>query len=275
MKYTVQSSKYTLKNFIYLLPFAILPAWFLSLSTDQEAIFCALEAIVHGRINDFHFVHIFRAISILNFYDWYSVVFGIAGVIMMIVCGAMLMAFLDKHMRIGKRTFTGIFSKLNDNLVSTAGYVMLLLAIYELWSLLTSAFVYVFSLIPVVWLAYVFAIMVYLSMHVVLIYFIGKIYLWLPCMQITGFKAKEALYYSNNLNTPVKRRIVAGQLLFLFIAYSSIFLCAWFAVSFVWFTVLTTILYYFLIMLYCVRMQIVYFDRDNIDRADLLGYYRR
>lgn len=273
MKYTVQSSKYTLKNFIYLLPFAILPAWFLSLSTDQEAIFCALEAIVHGRINDFHFVHIFRAISILNFYDWYSVVFGIAGVIMMIVCGAMLMAFLDKHMRIGKRTFTGIFSKLNDNLVSTAGYVMLILAIYELWSLLTSAFVYVFSLIPVVWLAYVFAIMVYLSMHVVLIYFIGKIYLWLPCMQITGFKAFEALCYSQYLVSSMRWKLLVTQLAILLFAQGLICLCA--LSPYTWlFTLLTTVFYILIIMIYCVRMMVAYFDREQIERADLRKYYQ-
>ncbi len=272
MKYTAQSCKYSLKNFIYLISFAIIPAWFLSLSTDQESIKCALESIFHGNINDFHFVHIFRAISILNFADWYSVVFGIAGVVMMIICGAMMMAFLDKHMRIGKRTFTGIFSKLNDNLVSTAGFVLLLLAIYELWTLLVSALVYLASLIPVVWLAYIFAAIFYLSMQVVLIYFVGKIYLWLPCMQITGFKAFEALRYSQYLVSSLRWKLLVSQLGILFFAQALICLCA--LSPYTWlFTLLTTVFYILIIMIFCVRMMVVYFDKDQIERADLRKYY--
>lgn len=272
MKYTAQSSKYALKNFIYLIPFAIIPAWFLSLSTDQAAVKCALEAIFSGTINDFHFHHIFRAISILNFSDAYSIIFGIAAVIMIIICGALLMAFLDKHMRIGKRTLTGIFSKLNDNLVSTAGFVFLLLAIYELWTLLVSALVYVMAIIPVVWIAYILSLAVYLSMHVVLIWFIGKIYLWLPCMQITGFKAFEALRYSQYLVSSLRWKLLVSQLAILFFAEALICLCA--LSPYTWlFTLLTTVFYLVIIIIFCVRMMVVYFDKDNIERADLRKYY--
>ena len=272
MRYTVQSSKYTFKNFIYLLPFAIIPAWFLSLSTDQDAIKCAMESIFYGNINDFHYEHIFRAISMLNFASWYSVVFGIAAIIMLIICGAMMMAFMDKHMRIGKRSFTGIFSKLNDNFVSTAGFVLLILAIYELWTLLISALVYLMALIPVVWLAYIFATFFYLGMHVALIFLIGKIYLWLPCMQITGFQAFEALRYSQYLVSTMRWKLLVSQLSILLFAEALVCLCA--LSPYTWlFTLLTTVAYVFIIMIFCVRMMVVYFDKDNIERADLRKYY--
>ncbi|MBQ7924525.1 MAG: hypothetical protein IJ329_04385 [Clostridia bacterium] len=272
MKYTIQSSKYALKNFIYLFPLAIIPAYFLSLSTDQEAIYCALESIFTGNINDFHFSHIFRAISIINFASWYSVVFGIAGVVMMIVCGALMMALLDKHMRIGKRTFTGVFAKLNDNLVSTTGFVLLILAIYELWALLTSGLVYVYSLIPLNGLAYTLASVSYLVMHVVLIYVIGKIYLWLPCMQITGFKAFEALRYSQYLVSAMKWKLMISQLVVLFFVQAIICLCALSPYGWL-FTLLTTLVYTLVIIIFCVRMMVAYFDREQIERADLKKYY--
>ena len=273
MNYTVQSCKYTFKNFIYLLPFAIIPAWFLSLSTDQDAILCLMDTIFNGKINDLHFSHIFRAISILTFASWYSVVFGLASIVMMIVCGAMIMAMLDKHMRIGKRTFTGIFSKLNDNLVSTAGFVLLLLAIYELWTLLASVVVYFCSLIPVVWLAYIFAAIFYLAMHIVLIYAVGQIYLWLPCMQITGFRALEAFNYSYHLMAPVRWGILLVQTILLFVVESAICACALLIAEPITFKIITTAIYAILIMVYCVRMEIVYFDRENIERADKKRYY--
>jgi len=182
------------------------------------------------------------------------------------------MAFLDKHMRIGKRTFTGIFSKLNDNFVSTAGFVLLLLAMYELWALLVSTFVYVVSLIPVVWLAYILACGCYLFMHVVLIYAVGKIYLWLPCMQITGFKAFEALHYSQYLMSTMRWKLLLSQLGILFFVEALIALCALTPVTWL-FTLLTTVFYVLVIIIFCVRMMVAYFDRDQIERADLRRYY--
>ena len=35
----------------------------------------------------------------------------------------------------------------------------------------------------------------------------------------------------------------------------------------------TTALYAYMILQFCVRMQIVYFDREQIERADLKPYY--
>ncbi len=271
MKYTVQSSKYAFKNFIYLFPLAILPAYFLSLSTDQEAVFCALEAIFSGDISDFHFTHIFQAISIINFSDWYSIIFGLAGVVAITICGALMLAMLDKHMRIGKRTFTGMFSKLNDNFISTSGFAWLFLMIYELWALLTTSIVYLFSLIPVAAIAYSLVAVSFIAMHVLLIFVIGKIYLWLPCMQITGFKAFEALRYSQYLVSGMKWKLLISQLVVLFFLEALVVACS--LLPFGWlFTLILTIVYAFVIIIFCVRMMVAYFDRDQIERADLKKY---
>ena len=178
-------------------------------------------------------------------------------------------------MRVGKRSCKTLFPKLNDNLLSTCGYILLLLALYEAWSFITVALLYFVSRLNAIVLAYVCVGLIVLTMFVALLYLISMMYLWLPCMQITGFKAKEALGYSNALNAPVKGQIVVGQLLCLALAEIVIGICAWFTVNLLWFTIASTAFYAVLIMVYTVRMQIVYFDRDNIDRADLKHYYRR
>ena len=275
MKYTVQSGKYIVKNFWYILPFAIIPALLLSLSTDQEAVFCLIETLFSGNLQEAHFSHVFRAISIINFASWQAVVFGLLGIIGAVVCIAIMMALLDKHMRIGKRTYNGIFGKLNDNVLSTCGFVFLLFAIYEIWTLVTSALLFLFMKITNLVVAYILLSLVYIVMHVVLIYLIGLIYLWLPCMQITGFHATEALQYSQQLLVPVKWRIMWKQIVFLFIAQALLCVCAFFLQSGVAFWIITSVLYALLIMLFCVRMMVVYFDRDNIERADLKRYYQR
>ena len=275
MKYTVQSTKYVFKNFFYIFPFAILPAFFLSVSTEEKALIDVLSAIFEGRLSDWTFFRLFRAISILSFADWQATIFGLFGIVVLVLGVALMMAFLDKHFRFGKRTFNGIGSKLNDNLVSTCGYALLLFLLYEIWSLFSAAFLFLTSRIPFLPVAYSLSGLTFIGLHVLLLYGIGLFYLWLPCMQITGFRAFEALRYSYQLMTPVKWKILPGQILCLLLTEALIGACALFLPNFVIFTALTTVLYAFLIMIYCVRMQIAYFDRDSIERMDEVGYYRR
>ena len=275
MRYNKQSIKYVSKNFIFLLPFAILPAVLFSLSTDEEAIIRVIKAIFHWNLSSWTFFDLFRAISVLNFGSWRSLVFGIFGILLTVPCVAMMMAWLEKHFRIGKRTFNGLWGKLNDNFISTCGYAILLLVIYEVWALLTSALLFFVSRIGITAVAYSLSGGVFIIMHVVLLYVIGCIYLWLPCMQITGFRAMEALHYSYQLYAPVKGKVLLAQFLLLLFSEALIAACAIYVPNFLVFTLITTILYLIMIIVYCVRMQIVYFDRDQIERADLARYYHR
>ena len=110
-------------------------------------------------------------------------------------------------------------------------------------------------------------------MHVVLLYAVGAIYLWLPCMQITGFPAVEALQYSHQLVTNVQWQILLGQILALFGTEALISICALYLPKSIIFTVWTTVLFAALLLFYCVRMMVAYFERDHIDRADLRRYY--
>jgi len=272
MKYTVKSNKYIAKNLFYILPFAIIPAFFLSISTDEKALISVLQKVFGGVPQQLTFSELFRAISILNFASWQSIIFGIAGIILMIVCVAMMMAMIEKHFRIGKRSYRGMFSKLNDNLVPTGGYAFLLLILYEIWTFITTLGVFVFSKIFINAVSYVMMALFLFLMHIALIYVIGWIYLWLPCMQITGFKAIQALYYSHRMVDSVKWGILFGQLAMLVAAEVLICCCAYFAPNPIIFTVLTTVMFGWLIMLFCVRMQVVYFEREHLDRADVFRY---
>ena len=180
-------------------------------------------------------------------------------------------------MRIGKRTYNGIISKINDNVLSTTQFVVLVFAIYELWALLASAVLFGAMQIPNLVVAYVVICASYILMHVLLIYAVGLFYLWLPCMQITGFRAIEALDYSQQLMVPVKWRIMWKQIAFLFVAEALTCVCAYFLRSEVTFWLIASFLYAMLILIFSVRMMVVYFDRDNIERADLnlRWYYQR
>ncbi len=275
MKYTVQSTKYVCRNILYLFPLAILPALFLSLSTDQAAVVNIVKGFLSGGVNDWTFGEIFRAISILNFASWQAIVFGVVGVVVIVPCVALIMALLEKHMRFGKRTFNGLWGKLNDNLISTCGCVLLLLGVYELWSLLISAFLFLFSRLALLPLAYTLICIAFILFHVLLVVAISTIYLWLPCMQITGFRAYEALTYSYQLMGEIKGKIIAAQLVILFFVEALLCACAIFLTAGIAFTLIAALVYAGVLMIYCVRMQVAYFDRDQIERADLIKYYQK
>lgn len=275
MKYTLQSGKYIFKNFPYVFAFALLPAVFLSVSTDKDALIAVLDAFFQGRLTSWTFPELFRAISVLNFGSWQSIVFGLIGILVAVPCVALLTALLEKHFRIGKRTFNGLWSKLNDNFISTCGFTVLLVLIYEIWALITAAVLFFISRMAMEILAYSLTVAFLLGLHLVLLYIVGTVYLWLPCMQITGFRALEALHYSYQLIQPVRWQILGGQAFFLLLTETLICVCAWYIHASLVFMLITTALYAFLIMLFCVRMEVAYFDRDHIQRADLTYYYQR
>lgn len=270
--YTRQTNKYIVKNFLYIFPFVLIPALFLSLSLSNGEISAVLTAFFTGNLASWDFWEVFHAISVLNFASWKTILAGVAGVIVIVPCMALFTAFLEKHMRIGKRTFNGLFPKLNDNFTSTFLYTVLILAAYELWAVVLSALLYLLSMIPNLPTAYVFIVLVFLAGHVVLLYALGTIYLWLPCMQITGFPVLEALQYAHQLVVPVRWGIFFEQFTFLTLTETLISICAVFVTSDFVFTILTTALMAMSLMYYFVRMQTVYFDRDNIERMDLKKY---
>lgn len=272
MNYTIASIKYILKNFWYILPFSILPALFLSLLIDKFAIQKVLTDYFTGKPGG-SFPIIFRAISIFNFRDVGAFFAGLAGIVLMVVCVSLMLALIEKHMRIGKRTYNGIFSKLNDNLLSTCGICLFYVLIYEVWAVLISALLFLAYLVENVVAVYILSVIIFFSMHFVLLYVVSLFYLWLPCLQITGFRAFEALRYSYQLVAPVKMRIVFGQWISVTISEILIGLTAIFVPMRGFSFAAAAVLYMFMTVMFCVRMQVAYFDRAQLERADLKKYY--
>ena len=272
MKYTIATIKYILKNFLYIFPFALLPALFLSFSLDKTAIHTLLTNYFTGNPTAI-FTDIFHAVSIFNFRSVGVFFAGLIGVVLMILCASLMTALMEKHMRIGKRTFNGVFSKLNDNLMSTCGICLLYVFIYEIWALIMSSLLFLVSLIGSKAAIYVLSVIVFLGMHFILLYIVSIFYLWLPCLQITGFRAFEALRYSYQLVAPGKPRIIFGQWFSMLVAEVLLGVAAVFIPGKIAAIVIAAILYAFMTLMFCVRMQVIYFDRAQLERADLKNYY--
>lgn len=274
MKFTLSTIKYVLKNFAYIFLFAVIPATFLALSLDEDSIEKVLTAIFEKDTGSLQFLDLFRAVSLFNFRSGKAVLFALGAFVSTVFCASLLLAFLEKHMRIGKRTLSGVFSHLNDNVVSTFGICLLLILIYELWAMIVAALLSVCVSIDKWQIATALSVVVFLGGGIVLLYVVSEFYVWLPCMQITGFHSFEALRYSNQLVAPVKGRIVSGQWLSMLVSEGLLALCTikdfpnhYLAIG------AGIVLYTLMFLFFCVRMEVVYFDRAQIDRADLRKYY--
>lgn len=272
MKYTSKSLKYVFANFGYLVLFGLFPAVFLAYSLDTATVGAILRDYFTGSPYA-SFSDIFHAVSIFNFHSVSATIADVLSVILAVTCVAMMMAFMEKHMRIGKKTWTGLFSKLNDNLLSTLGITLLFACLYELWALITSALLLCVSFFASKTVIYILSVIVWFGTQIALLFVVSLFYLWLPCLQITGFRSFEALSYSYQLATGVKRKIVREQFVSMTIAEILIGLVCVFA-PWAWLKlVLNSAVFAGQILLFVTRMQVVYFDRAQLERADEKHYY--
>lgn len=276
--YTSSSVKYVFKNFFYIVWLAILPALCMSAITclnDSRAFYLAFFT---GKTETITWTQIFNTFSLVRFQPtavaragfgtFAAVIVNLVTLLVLVLCASMFLAMLDKHMRIGKRTLNGIVGKINDNLMSTLSVSILFTVMYELFALIFSSLAaYIFTVIALKPLQYVLFFVALVALFGALLYCVSLLYLWLPCMQVTGFKAFEALRYSNQITEKSKRRIASSMLLSVIVGNAFVIP----AIMFWGFGayVVKFIVYMFFFLMFFVRMEIAYFDAAQIGREDL------
>lgn len=271
MRVVFEHWKYIFKNLWFVLPFAIMPAVFLALSLD----FTAIESFFTGFFTgepELTFLLIYRAFSLFRFHSALGIIYSVCAVFSVVVFQSLLLSFVEKHMRIGKRTLSGVIPQLKAQWLSVVGIVLLGYCFYELWALVLAAMVYTVSALGTRGIAYFLLVLLLAVFFAVLLYITTMFYLWLPCMQITGMRAYSALLYSYRLMVGVRGR------LFLSMAATLIPVAVILWASALLPTPLTVfiafILLVFLFLSFSIRMETLYFKTDKIDREDLLRSYR-
>lgn len=265
--------KYIFRNFWYVLPFAVAPALFLSLTLN----YASLRGVLMGFFTGdpaFTFYQIFTALSFIRIDSWWGTLYSLCAFVSIVIFLAVLLSLVEKHMRIGKRSLNGAFSRLNDNIVSSFFVGLLYCCIYELWSLITAAVLYAFgALISNVVGVYILSLLFFLALIYGLLFVVSVFYLWLPCLQITGFRSYDALRYSYQLVSNIRGRLILAQALSLLVANVAVALSAVYLSAFP-FQIITFVLFLLLFSAFCVRMEAAYFETEKLDREDLLKSYR-
>lgn len=281
MELLKDSLRYLKKNAFHVAWFVIVGGAMLALMFDYGAYSSTTINLFMGRIGEITFYDLISALSIVNISTWYFALISFAAVIVISVALSMELAMVEKHMRIGYKTWNGIWSKLNDNFISTLFMTILLLLAYEVWAVLTCAMIYaviaIFKTAAV--LQYVFTGIIFIGMCFVLFYGASMVYLWLPCMQITGFRYYESFKYAFQILSDIKSSIMAcfiiNAAVFGVILTGLCFVCGYFlnngvlayAFAFVGFT--------YLFAVFTVGQEVAFFRADGLERADLKPSYKR
>ncbi len=273
MRIVLGNWKYIFKNILFILPFALLPGVFFALSLDWEAIGLAVKGYFSGETS-LSFYVLFRSWSLIRVDTWLGAIYGVFLVLSVAVCMALMLSLVEKHMRIGKRTFSGAFTQLGNNLRTTLMITVVYFALYELWALVTSAILYsIGGIIEHTAGAYVIGIVAMVVLTFLLVYCASIFYLWFPCLQNTGFSLYDGFRYSYHLMLNVRVPLLAA---FALVFTLSVVFIGAFAVilpAFV-FYVLSFLLFVFLFLDFFIRMETVYFKADRLDREDLIRSYR-
>lgn len=275
MKYIAESIKYMLKNILYILPMGILPGLVFVGAFDYAHFKLIVTNFFTGKLLELEYLDLFRAFSLLNVSTWYGTLVSIIGFFVVCFSEALLLALIEKHMRIGKRTLNGVFSKINDNILATMFVGGVGFVIYEVWVALTSLALYAILLLftssPVA--AYIFFIGVFVLAFYLLITIAAKLVLWIPCQLITGFGIYESLTYSAHLCETKKSRLYLALALPVIVGLVILSVCVLGGTP----TLASIIFFIFLIyaLYFGVLMEVAYFTDAEMEREDLKPAYKR
>ena len=271
MRLIAGTFRYLIKNFLFIFVFAIIPSYFYAMSLEMNNIRALTQNLLSGEAPEFG--QLFTFISFVYGRQW---VFSLLCIALLIVCLPMLFGLIEKHMRIGIRSFRGIPGRFNTNVLPTIIVLFILLAIYELWALIASGLLYAETLLFGGVACTIVVVVTYLALLALMCYIASVLLLWLPCQLITGYSFMDALSYSNQLYVGQKGGLflavylpcAAGAVLeLLFIGVfgpSNVQIPVFFVME---------LLFIVLLLYYCILMFVAYFRLTGEERADLRKKY--
>ncbi|MDE6411405.1 MAG: hypothetical protein K2L02_02585 [Clostridia bacterium] len=263
--------KYLFKNFWYVLVCGLVPAIFLALTFDYTAI----AGFVHGVFNGnprTGFLEMLRAFALVRIDSALGGIYTVFAYIVSSLFAALMLSLVEKHMRIGKRTFSGVGTEMKNLLLPVFLIVFLFYALGELAAIILAALLFAIFSISSTALVYILAALAFLFVVFIFLYAFEAFYLWLPCLQITGFRPYHAFLYSYRLSIGVRWKLIAAHALSLVVLVVALG-----GISFlpeIVFRAVALVLTLFLYSGLFIRMETVYFETDKLDREDVIKSYK-
>lgn len=267
MKYIVDTLKYLKSNLLLLPALAVAIVACVPL-INYDAMHVISQSFTNG-VTDSDFADWFFLFFPINMQDWSMALISAASYIVLALDLAFVHSMVDKHVRFGTKSFRSIMSSMTINFMYALACVLLIFVCYALFSLLLALIMFTFAHIaPYV----IFAGMVICILLMIGLMFIaGHFFLWLPCVEITGYRIFEAISYSYALARYRRWRIFAAIIIPTVIAVAVSYTVTVFAEAAVAY-IIAPIFIGCLLTFLSVVSYIAYADADGIEREDLRKY---
>ena len=263
--------KYLFSNFWYVLVCGLIPAIFLALCFDYTAFSLVLRGFFHGEPRT-HFLDLLRAFGPIRIDSLLGGVYTFFTYILTSLFAALLLSLVEKHMRIGKRTFSGMGVEMKNLLLPSFLIVLLFYALAQTAAVILAALMFWIFSIGSTAVVYLLCTLAALVVFFVFLYVFEVFYLWLPCMQITGFRPYHAFLYSYRLSMGVRWKLIASHALSIIVA--AVVLGGMSFLPEIVFRGAALVLCLFLYSSMFIRMETVYFETDKLDREDIIKSYK-
>lgn len=202
MKYAINTLKY-IKNNPLLIPCYLIAAMAVAALADPFAFRAVADSCADGAISGSYTLWL-KFFLFVNPTNWMTILTGVAAYVVLILDLAFIHSLIDKHIRFGSKSFRSIASGFNINVVNSLILAVFVILAELVFAFLTAAIVKTFASISVPYV-YVVGFVICAALAALALYASSLFMLWLPCVEVTGFKKFEALTYSYLLSRPRAR----------------------------------------------------------------------
>lgn len=279
--------RYIFKNFIFILPLVFLSALLLALFQPALGVMDFFESV-------FDLISLNEKVVFENFYDsifkFFSIVnvgqeevFGINVVwfwiitfVITLISFCLAVSFVERHIKYGTRSYNNVIRSINEMFLYIVPFVLLVIAFYEIWMLLLSGCIALFSVLFGGLTFYTLSVTLTVLFYIAFFIIFSLAIMTPPCMLFDGYKFSFALGYSFHLGSVHFKEMVASILLNVFVAQALLSLFN-LLISYIPQETICNILYYFLRFLFYLWWLIYlpclscckYVDFTETSRADL------
>jgi hypothetical protein len=195
---------------------------------------------------------------------------GVVAYVILIVDLALIHSLVDKHIRFGTKNLRSVAGGFNINIVNGIIFTLFAIIAQLIVAAVISAIMKTCELIPVSY-SYIAGIVICSALLIFILFVAGLFLLWLPCVDVTGFKKFDALNYSYALARPRAKSIFCAfaiPAIIIFIACVAVGLLCMNLVIYLVVPVLLGLFFTYVAIL----SYIIYADEEGISREDLKKY---
>lgn len=265
MKYITDTIKYLKSNLLLLPALAVAVAAIYPI-LDFGALDYIARSFSDGYVTDNFTAWLYFFLPV-NTQNWLTVLLSVLGYVALVVDLSFIHSMIDKHVRFGSKSFRSVMSSFTVNL----SYGLTFAAVFAVCAAVTApvltAIMKTFSHFPA---PYVFIAGIALCAAIAFaeLFAFCHFALWLPCMEITGFRVFEALTYSYSLARPALKSIFISVCLPMAAA-----LAVWFATALTcpgWTAcVVSAAVFGCTFIFVAAACYLIYADKEGIEREDL------